>query len=222
MALAIDAVSSSAQTGNGLAEWSHTCSGANRALIVVVARGDTGGTVDVHFGLQAMTEVTNSPRTLPVDGDEIRMYRLENPAATTDTIQVSASSNNSLACGAISFTGADQTNCVRGTSTATGTSAAPSVTVSSAAGDIVVGGVAAFGSRTWTQGTNETEQWDVAHGANMCCWGGTEAGAASVTIAPTQSGSNEWGIIAASIQPAAGGGGAAAITASPFTLTGIQ
>jgi hypothetical protein len=78
------------------------------------------------------------------------------------------------------------------------------VTVTSAVGELVMANIMSFGGVSWTQGAGETERWDIQNaGAGTCSgWGGTEAGAASVTINPTQSASEEWGICAMSFRAA--------------------
>jgi hypothetical protein len=197
---------------------SHTIgAGANMALIVIVSANAAASPTSVTYNGVAMTSVGTVDSSA---GNRLNCYRLENPAAGAHNIVATYAANHEIGMGAISVSDADQTNCVRNSASATGTSSTPSAGVTSDATDLCLAGLNNDDGRTGTVGTNETERWDAQPGANLMRYlGYTEAGAAgTVTIAPTLSGSSPWAEFIVSIKGAAGGAG----LFPPFPLRRIR
>jgi len=83
------------------------------------------------------------------------------PATGTNNLVATFSWNVfDVGMGSVSFTGADQTTPLGTAVTATGTSTTPSVTVSSAAGEIVIDGLVIVHGGTLTVGGSQTQQWN--------------------------------------------------------------
>src|SRR5437867_2330867 len=198
--LRVDAASSASFTGNGAAisfSWSHAgAPSPTNYLAVVGVSFQLGASVapsSVTFGSSAMTVVG----TQFVSDQGIRIYKLINPPTGTQTVQVTFGSppttSGGAVGGAITYTGADQTNGVRNFLGASGSSANPTVTITSASGNIVqdcIEGDSGFPSLTATG----TQQWNRIfrtsnHGASQ-----TKQGAASVTMDWTVTASDNWAI----------------------------
>jgi len=156
---------------------------------------------------QAVYLITWYPHTLTLVRTDLSgsaraaIYKLGSPATGAQTVTVTFGAASSAVAGAITVTGSD-------TSTATmisnhngagATSSAPSVTVTSAAGELVVDSLGVLASATaLTPGAGQTERWDIPWGA-LRGGGSTEPGASSVTMSWT-SGNAAWAISAASIR----------------------
>ena len=200
MALAFDATSNSTGGSVTSVTWSHTTSGADRALIVGVSfwNGSTESITGVTYAGTAMTSIGSA---LSPNNERAQQWKLSNPATGANNVVVSFSSVVDAACGAVSFTGARQTTAsLTGTqATATGTSTAPSVNVSSAPGEIVVDTLSSDVGDPDTVGAGQTERWNAsspeADGA-----GSTEAGAATVTMSWTLGASVPWALVGVGVK----------------------
>jgi hypothetical protein len=225
MALAFDAASTAKISNNATTiTWSHTCTGSELGLLVGVSyRNDVAQTITgVTYNGVAMTSVGTIANggTVAVD-----IWKLSAPASGAHNVVVTFSANVGRAVtGAVSFTGAHQTTAsLTGTfASATGTSTAPSVAVTSAAGEIVLDTVGINSSTVdATVGAGQTSLWnDVTAngGADKEGAGSTEAGAASVTMSWTTGSSHVWAIGGVSVVPAVA---AAASTAKNLLLLGV-
>jgi hypothetical protein len=155
----------------------------------------------VQYAGVALTRIAT--QTLPTATSAAYVYRLKDPAAGANNvvIQLDVGLQQAIIGAAISFSGADQET---GTAVATGTSAAPSVTVATQAGHVVVGAVGSDEFNTSTVGSDEAERWDLnqpGSGGDVTAWGCTQPGESGGVIAPTLSVSTEWAAIAVSIPP---------------------
>jgi hypothetical protein len=201
-------------TGSGAsASGSHTASGTDRYVFVLAGCGS--GVASVSYGGNAMSGIDT------VAASE-RLYGLVNPPTGAQTVTVTASSADDIAFAVISYTDVDQSTPFSGLQGASSTGTAPSVTVSSATGAKVVGGVisANFGTITSTPGAGQTERVD-SFGASL--WSLTwsdEDGSSSTTHSYTLSGSPAFGyrIMAGSLNPASTGD-TLTIDSQPSTAT---
>lgn len=163
MALAIDVSSNSDWKTNGAGfSWSHTCSGADRVLIVAICyERDSGDASGVTYGGTAMTLLrTDGPTRLM----KTQLWYLANPATGANTVSVSAGSNSfhKVIGGAVSFTGADTGSPIDAHNGATGDSTAPSTSVTTVTNDtIVVDAVVHGDADALTPGAGQTLQWRV-------------------------------------------------------------
>lgn len=190
-----------------------TTSGSNKALFAGV--GSSSGapqlTSSVTYNGTAMVEMW--------DGVAQSFYHnsghyLVAPAASGNLVATLAASDDELAVHGIPLSDVDQATPI-GTvpSMTNGNSATASVTVSSATGDLVLAHLygAWLGGTAGAGETEHTEQIIVASASGATY---SEAGAASVTIAPTRTAvgpfSDAWLINGVSFKAAGGGGGAPA------------
>lgn len=204
MALAFDAAST-AQTGlvaDPSLTWAHTCSGANRVLVVSLSFTPSAETVSsVTYNGDALTvagTITN--------GDvKICKYVIIAPDTGANNIVATFSGDVSAVGGAVSYTGAHQTNPVGTLVSATGSDDAPTVAASSAAGEIVedvLGVHDALGPPFGTVGASQTERWnDITNTLLVLGAGSTEAGTGSVTMSWSLTAAATWAIIALPIKP---------------------
>jgi len=186
--------------------WSHTVgAGSNRVLVVGVSNRDGTRTVStVTYGGVALTRIglQNGAGT----ANRVELWRLIAPATGTANIIVTLSGSTETVAGAVSYTGVDQTTPFGTFASASGTSTAPSVAVTSASGEVVMDVVAANGdSDGATVGTGQTQRWNDftgTGGGDIHGAGSTEPGAASVTMAWTLVASKAWAIGAVPVKPA--------------------
>jgi uncharacterized repeat protein (TIGR01451 family) len=188
---------------------------ANRLLIVGVSLNRQQRTT------VAVNTVTDGAATLTSLGNEtdtgndrrVEMFYLVNPASGTNNIVVSftnlsAGNNVGVVVGAASFSNVDQATPVRAFTAARGNIGSnPTVNVTSNVGEMVVDTLAITGNRTAGAGAGQTTQWGQNDGTNLNTtdvygYGSTQAGAATVTMSETLSGTSSWALGAVSIIPA--------------------
>ena len=219
MALAVDAISTVSGSGVGPFSWLHTCTGSDRLLIVGIAHYDSVDSVSgVTYNGDAMTAV---PSGATNNGEYyITLYYLIAPDTGSNTISVSVTGNVFDFGGAgISITGAHQATPLGTAATATGTSTAPSVNVTSASGELVVDALAIVHGGTLSVGSGQTSRWNApTANAFVKHAGSTEAGAATTTMSWSNSTSQAWAIAAVPVKPAAAGSFQAAWTIGANTV----
>ena len=202
---AVDNVSSFGSNGVGPFTWSHTCSGTDRLLRVTTAHFDSSDIVtSVTYNGVALTAVPSGSTN---NGQYyITAYYLIAPDAGTYDIVVTVSGNVfDFGAGATSYTDAHQTTPLGTAVTATGTSTTPSVTVSSAADELVDDGLVIIHGGTLSVGVGQTQRWNaIASSGYIKYAGSTEGGAASTTMSWSNSSSQTWAIVAVPIKPTAG------------------
>jgi hypothetical protein len=216
-AIAVDNVTSVQipSTSPNPVTFSHATSGSDRLLLVSVASQPNGddGIIEVVTGItyggQPLTLVGAQSQT---DNARIEIWRLINPPAGSNTVSITFNdafddpvNEEGASAGAVSFTGVHQgTPLGTFASAAASGSSAPSVTVSSAVGELVFDTVARKGAAV-TMDPSQTEQWNLCTDAGCSNVGGgasTEPGAASVTMSWTPA-NDRWAIGAVPIKPAA-------------------
>jgi hypothetical protein len=199
-----DAASSTSATSVSSLSWSHTCSGNDRLLFVVVGAGSSvvGNRVvtSVTYNGVALTQAwaLNGPGWVRNEG-----WYLVAPATGANTVVVTYAGNNlQAAAGGVSFTGVNQTTPVDTAATASGNTGNPTVVVSSATTDIVISGVSSDAQTTLAVGGTGTQRWRVLNVDTDTAYGSsTDAGASSVTMIWTQSGNENWAMGGVSINP---------------------
>ena len=178
--------------------WTHITSGANRLLTVGVAvsAADVSGmSLAVTYNSISMISA-GKVNTNNGSAGFIQLFYLIAPTTGSNTVSVTLSGGSAdMEGGSVSFVGVDQLTPVRHINTAFGSSASPSVSVSSTPGNVVVDAVAA-GDQISSSG--QTNRWlrnqNSAHGAGNAAQS-TAAGASAVTMSYATF-SDIWGIIA--------------------------
>ncbi len=119
-------------------------------------------------------------------------------AGSYNFIMSSTDSIDSYNVGILSYADVDG---VRGVAANQAASSTASLAISSATGDVVVGGALKEGV-TGAPQSGETERFDTTPGSNVdILWGGDEPGASSVTFGATLSASAQWAMAAVSLRP---------------------
>jgi hypothetical protein len=201
---------SSANPGSTTFSVSHTTgSGLNRLMLVGISQKN-----------KLVNSVTYGGVPMTLVGEEIsngnarmHLYMLLNPTPGTADVVVNLSANpdKGIVVSATTFTGVNQTTPLGIFNSATANSNSPTVTVSSATGELVFD-VMTMRQQTITVGAGQTQRWNVNAGGEIYGGAGsTKPGAASITMSWTPSGSKEWAIGAVSIKPAP------AVTSTIFT-----
>ena len=211
MAIAVDNTGASTSIESGatitLANFA-VGSGADRLLIVGVSWHEwVAGTPTVSsitFGGVGLTRLGG----LVAGQKASDIWYLKNPANSTANIVVTLSAGGAeyVVVGATSWTGVDQTTTFGTLATANGSSTAPSVNVSSAAGEVVHDNLSVNAAPTITVGADQTQRWNQTTATSQQSGAGSsEAGAATVTMSWTLSVSKAWAIAGVSIKAAAAG-----------------
>ncbi|HET7609824.1 MAG TPA: DUF4347 domain-containing protein, partial [Gammaproteobacteria bacterium] len=209
MAISVGNSSSAASAGAASSlTWAHTVDGGSDGLLLVTVsvETDTGTTVgSVTYGGVALTRLDAATSTR----DHVEMWYLKLPAAGTANIVVTLSSGaDRVAAGATDFFGVEQDSSAYSSGsvvTASGTGD-PSLTIASAAGELVVDGVADRDIDSEFVGASQTVLFTNKTGTSPGdAWVGSsyEAGAASVTMSWTTNGpGGQWAAIAVALKPA--------------------
>lgn len=217
MAIAIGNVATASNTGSSPASWSHTiAAGSNRALYVVqLERFADTYTCDWNgTGLTLVASKNNGTAA------RVAIYRLIAPATGTFNVTLTASGTvrRWVAC-SIDLTGVDQatpeSNIGLGSS---GTSTTPNDSVTSAVGELVIGGMSAQNDTNTITGSADAGETELV---NLASSNGTtngvrgiasrEAGAAGSVSNSYTITSALWAAIAISVK--------AAVTTTPSGLT---
>lgn len=204
MALAFDAASSSEGTLVTSLTWSHTCTGSNRVLVVGISFYKNGNSFisGVTYNSVAMTLVPSSGTN---NGSYyVEQWYLIAPSTGANNIVVSVSGNGpfELSAGAVSWTDAHQTTPLGTAQTATGVSTAPSVTVSSGAGEYVMDTLILIHSGTLSVGSAQTSRWNDIGAAGFTKYAGsTEPGDSSTIMSWSNTTPQDWAITAVNIKP---------------------
>ena len=201
----VDSVSNLSGNGVGPFTWAHTCAGSDRLLRVTVSHYDSSDPVTgITYNGVALTAVPSGATT---NGQYwITAYYLIAPDVGTYNIVVTVSGNVfDFGAGAISYNDVHQTVPFGTAVTATGTDTTPTVTVSSAADELVDDGLVIVHGGTLSVGAGQTQRWNaIATFGFIKYAGSTEVGAASTTMSWSNSSSQTWAIVAVPIKPTVG------------------
>jgi len=204
MPVAVDAVTSG--TSSGSPTVSHTCSGSDRVLYVLIAeRYDTALTGVTYNGV-ALTSIHQANNG---NLSTTNVWRLIAPASGANNVVISQSASHDLAYTILSVTGADQSTPEGTLVSGTANSTSPSKTAVAVADDLIVDLLSWWrgASQNATVGAGQTSRSNQTLGS----LGGavsTEPGGASIVMSWTMSASAYWNHVAIPVkQVAAGGGG---------------
>lgn len=187
--------------------WAHTVTGASTYLVVCVGltAGVIGDVTGVTYNGVAMSNLWNrQPVGFGIRGTG---WGLKNPSVGTNNVVASISgANDGITGTSASYTGVDQTTptgtAASAENASTGTTA--TVDVTSASGELVVGGVVIGNVATAiTIGAGQTQRasQDLIPNGEHRNIISDEAGAASVTHSWTWTGATDWTIGAVSLKP---------------------
>ena len=201
--------SSSGQSTTTSVSFSHTvAAGQDGVLIVNIAyKSKNASVTSVTYDGSALTLLGNSTFS---GGDSTRaeLWILKLPSAGTANVVINMSAASEFVAGATNFFGVDQTTPTGSVSGTAASTATPSVVVTSAAGELVVDTVAKRADSGGTVGANQTQLFQRSTGgggSNQQGASSWEAGAASVTMSWSMSGSGESAIAAVALKPAVSG-----------------
>jgi len=222
----IDSVSSTNQVGGSSMSWNHTCGGAERLLVVCTAAEDQTTAADlvissITYNGDNLTKIRSDEADYGAAGADNRseIWYMVNPDAGTNSIVVTyAGAVGGSVGGAISFTGAAQTNQPNSNAgnQQSGDVGSVSVNISTTAdGCFIVDSICgSLSVNTNTPDASQTERHNVA--APSHCKGGSSTkvltSAGSTSMSWTSSSNQSWTISAASFKPATDGGGGGGVT----------
>ena len=181
--------------------------GDNRLLVVAISASDqnaTGITLNrVTYGNQEMSFVGSVARE---DASRMSLYTLQDPPTGNNTLALTWSSTQgwAYAVGAITFAGVDPHEPFGDFYGSSGSSAAASLTLPSAAGELVFAAVANGGSGNISiSGTGGTSLWTNRPSSGIAGGGQTKPGAASVSMSWTVADAS-WAVGAISLKAVRG------------------
>ncbi len=192
-----------------------TNAGSARLLLVSVSMNVTNSTASTVTSLTyngvALTFVSGQTSAAAGNKKRVEFWRLINPPTGTHAIVLTASVTTGQRVGVVAsatgLDGVDQTTPLGTAAFANGNSTAPSVTATSATGELVVDyvAIAGAGATVVTPGAGQTTfsaATSSGTGATDARGAGSwEAGAASVTMSETLSASQRWELGAVSVKP---------------------
>jgi hypothetical protein len=200
----VDAISSGSTSGSGLVV-SHNTSGSDRLMLVGVSiNNDNFETVSssTYNGI-SLALVSSETRA---DDSRVEIWALVAPPVGTYNmvIDFSADLKRYAVVGVITFTGVDQTNPLGAFAGDSATSSTASVTVPSAADELVLGVFSCENCRSVTFSLPADEQWNIStRGGLEIGSGATHEGTGSeVTITGSLGKSESWAMGGISIRPA--------------------
>ena len=187
--------------------WLHAASGDNRLVMVGCSLGKLDlppFTLSVTYGGISMLSDPVSLKKVNGTGDgAVQMFYLVAPPTGQQTVMVTLSGTTAdLECGSVSFTGVNQLTPLRHTATSTGYSSTPSISISSAIGDMVVNAID-YGC------SGGSSAQALAWMKQISCSTGGSNGAQSIAAGAASVGMNyriandQWGMVAADIAAAA-------------------
>jgi hypothetical protein len=179
---------------------------ADRVLLVQIAWSATDpGTVTVTWDYGGANQVCELIKYEPNgSGRKASLYGLVNPVAGNKTLRVAVTNTTGWLLGACYFYNADQTGgttTFRNANSATGSSTAPSVVITSATGEATC---SVMDAPSGTGTTNQTLLWFISGGGGEDGGADYAAGAASVTHTWTIEYIAGWAIVGCSIKAAGG------------------
>jgi len=180
--------------------WSHTIGAAANAIVAFVQPfiANSSPTITAKVGTTSMSQLGVISNYESGSGffTSVYVFGLLNPPTGAQTIAVTASNSASTSANSLSFTNVASFGTP---TTASGASGNPSMTVSSASGQVIA---QAFGGYTTNfTAYNQTQEYNAAFVSshNLSAVMGYAAGASSVTFSAT--GSQPWGGIALPLNP---------------------
>ena len=183
-------------------EFDHTVtsSGSNRILIVGLNVEGLGAINTVSYNGDAMTLIDSEDNG---NSAHVSLWYLVNPDTGTHPVEISLAVATTVAAGAVSFTGVNQTDPINAFNGATGTSTAPAVSLTTTVDEAWIIDVVGTNGGTVTPGTGQVERWNTIEATTRGA-GSTEFTSSSGTFSMswTKSASSNWAIVAAALKPA--------------------
>lgn len=213
MAIAYDNSAKLNSSGNGNMTLSLTTAGSDRFLLVAIGCTTSISCTGITYGGVSMTQIGSAvDNTDSGAGSRLYVFQLVNPTVGANNIVASfsgAPADRTMI--GISFTGVDQTTPTGTSATSTtNNSATPSVTVTSASGEMVADFHSAHDSlSTFSPGAGQTSRQTETAPPGMCC--SHEAGAASTVMSWSNSPNRWYSSRGIPLKPSGGGGGATPI-----------
>ncbi|MFT5324549.1 MAG: hypothetical protein ACI8P0_002411, partial [Planctomycetaceae bacterium] len=199
--VAVDNTSTGTSTGGGITI-SHTTAGADRLLLVGVSIDEASDeSVDkVTYNGHFLTHVGSVENVENVT----EIWALVNPDLGTHNVVITfTGTTDGNTAGVMSFTGVDQSTPLGTFASNSGNGGSGSVTVGSATGDLVFGVISIDNVVDYDIMPDgaQSEDWDLIGGADINGGGSTKAGAASVNLSWSWSGTDDWSAAGVSIKP---------------------
>jgi hypothetical protein len=207
MALTVDATSTKVVESNVTsASWTHTCAAGCSAIYVLFVTNNGGAQPSVTFDGVAATQVST---VLDTGAQYISIYRLISPNAGAKTVYVGTFTSGYFKGWAISFLGGNFVTPEGTLVKATGSSNAPSVTATTATGEIVIDITGDGGDAnpvTATVGADQTQVLNACAVTWLWAVGSYQAGASGGVMSWSLNRSMGWGAVAVSVKVGTGGG----------------
>jgi len=204
---AVDQSSSAVAQGVTSLSWSHDVgNGLHRLLVVGVSIRDAA-TVVTGVTYKGSPLSLLGARKDSENAVRVELWYLNAPSSGAGTVAVTLSARSKIVGGAVSFSGVDSVEPLRGFSSVGGTTDSndPRVTVPSSSSEVVVATVAMMGSaRSLTPVYGQTQRWNNVQGiedADIAGAGSTAVGAASLGMGWTAGKGARWAIAAAVVKP---------------------
>ncbi len=223
--IAFDAVSDSGTVSSTSLSWSHTTSGSDRVLLVTCRVGGAQDLTGVTYNGVAMSQIRGYVQLDALSFYTV-MWGLVAPTTGTNSIVVTRSSSDGLACNGASYTGVTQSGLPEASGQNAGGAASSltvSASVSSTGAWLVLGCNANYTSGAFTAGTSTTMRDEVSDFVGIQAMfdsnGTVSTGTQSLQCLRAADSVSMAGIVAV-LAPSGGGGGGGG-TACTRALLGV-
>lgn len=182
----------------------HPAIAGSTTLLLVGVQMDLGtasSTSVTHAG-SALTKIAGCTTTTGDGFGKIEVWYRLSPASGSNPIVVNLSTDTKFVVGAVSVSGALQVAPTCPATATTGTSSSPTITVSSASAEMVVGflAVSIESTETATSSGTQTSRWSHTINGSIIGSAGTIPGASSVSLPWTLNDTDAWAMNAVRIQ----------------------
>lgn len=202
MAIAFDnSITQQTSDGSGnTLTFSFTTSGTNRYLLVAGIITGNNSITGITYGGVAMTQIATVDTSNVSGGQIAYMFGLANPASGANNVVCTGSATATLAFVASSYTGAQQTDTLEASGTATGASGTGTKSITTLTdNDWLVGW--ARGQSNASASTNTVFRPADNAGMAMMDTNAAQTPAGSYSLNFTTASNNNWGIIVAALKP---------------------
>jgi hypothetical protein len=194
----VDASTTQAYTSTNPSTSTHTCSGSNRYLIVIVHIDSSSSVTSVTYnGVSlALIQAQNPPGSF----GRTEMWGLVAPATGSNTVSVNVGANPRIVS-IISFNSVNQSTPTGTPVSAQGATTPATVTASSATGEIVVAGITLSLNANETITAGGTEITNVSQSGTVRGASQYYAGSGSVVTSWTVPNTFDWSVVAIALKP---------------------
>lgn len=192
-----DATTATVSAASSKSFTSHTVAAQDNRVGYVTTVLASGGPTSITWDGVEMTQLVSAGSPTY---SRVTVWMVKDPPTGTSTIAITFNGDVTGDISSLSFYGVDDEIPVGDIVSATGNDTTPTVTATTAAGEIVFDVAGQQVDSTGSPGANQTEKWDTGGGSNPSSCGSVQAGADGGVMSWTVT-SGRWCIVAVPVKP---------------------